>query len=164
MSTTLANNFYLKALDNYPYCLPEFLESIDYALAYDENHADAHSLMGLFCMEQVYKYSEAKYHFEMALANDIDHILTYYRFIRLAILLEDLELAMKLIQSGRKVKGISKPALLHREAIVMEKRCEFRTAKRLLNKAIKLSVFTHDIDFYKREKSRIKSKMPKKKK
>lgn len=164
MSTTLANNYYLKALDNYPYDLPDFLESISYALSYDENHADAHYLMGRYYMEQVFKYNQAQYHYEMALVNDINHIETYYHFIRLFILTNELEKAEKLIEQATKIKGIYIPALLHRKAVIFEIRKNYKKALQWINKAIEDAYFTDDRDFYKREKDRIKDKMPKKKK
>lgn len=164
MSTLLANNYYLKALDNYPFNLPDFLEAINYALSYDENHADAHYLMGLFCMEQVFKFSEAKYHFNMALINDFEHIEAHYSLIRLHILTDELEKAEKVIQAAQKIKGICRAALFHRQAIIFEKRRDYKWAKRFLNEAIEEAYFTSDREFYKREKNRVKDKMPTKKK
>ncbi|NRA11714.1 MAG: hypothetical protein HRT57_07155 [Crocinitomicaceae bacterium] len=46
--STLATQYYLKAKDNYPYDLPEAMESLEYAMSYNNEHAETHCLMGMF--------------------------------------------------------------------------------------------------------------------
>ena len=140
---TLANTYYLKALDNYPFDLTEFLEAINYALSYDENSADANYLMGRFCMEQLYKYDEAKHHFEIALSNDINHLQTYYYFIRWSIDTGNLKRAKNLITYASTIEGASQANLLHRLATVFEKGGKYKKAKKLIKKAIKTSFKTY---------------------
>lgn len=163
MDTALANNYYLKALDNYPFDLPEFLESINYALAYDDTHADAHCLMGLFYMDQLQKYDDAKYHFNKALASDIEHVRSYYELIRCLITIEEYQEAFKVIDCASKIKGVSSEALDHRIAIIMERKFQLKSAKRFLQRAIEKAYFTHDREFYQAELSRVKDKISKRK-
>lgn len=39
METTLADQYYLKALDSFEWCSSEALESLNYALSHDDEHA-----------------------------------------------------------------------------------------------------------------------------
>ena len=164
MANTLANDYYLKALDNYPYCLPEFLEAINYALSYDENHADAHCLMGRFYMEELLKFDEAEAHFNSALENDVLHIITYYQYIRLMITIDDFDKAKRLIKFAKSIKGVSQTILLWRESNIYEIKGKFKKSLGCLNKALEISIFTCDIDFYKAEKTRVKEKLKSRKK
>jgi tetratricopeptide (TPR) repeat protein len=164
MSTTLANTYYLKALDSYPYDLPDFLEAIDYALSYDEMHADANYLMGRFCMEQLQKFKEAQWHFEAALASDLDHVLTYYHYIKLCVLTNQLDKAKRLIHRAKMVFGISKTELWHREGIILEMEKDYKRAMKKFKKAKQNAVYEEDCQFYSAEIKRLESKMPKRKK
>lgn len=161
---TLATNYYLKALDNYPYDLPEVIESLDYALSYDDEHADAHCLMGRLCMDYLVDFEKAKYHFESALYHDVKNIRTYYCFIDLCISTEDYASVDRLLTFARKIKGIDRSFLLQKEALMYEKQKKYRKAEKLLKEAMKTSVYTGAIDFYRNEKQRVKDKMPAKKK
>ena len=167
MGHALADNYFLKALDQYPYNLPEFLESIDYALSYDEHHVEAHCLMGRFYMDQLNQFDRATYHFDMALANDNHHMNTYYWYIRLAILIQDHDKALKLITFARQLKGVCQASLLHREAVIKEQKGDLKGAKKLIDEALLITIWNNDIDFFKAEKTRIDNKLkvlkPKKK-
>jgi hypothetical protein len=52
---TLVNNYIFKALDNYPYYLDEVMESLNYALSYDNKNTMALTLMGKVHAEKLYK-------------------------------------------------------------------------------------------------------------
>ncbi|NOQ74430.1 MAG: hypothetical protein GQ574_20640 [Crocinitomix sp.] len=155
---TLANSYYIKALDQYPYDLAEFLESINYALSYDENNPDANCLMGRFNMEHLYNFEQAKYYFEKALCNDINHIQTYYYFIRWAIDVNDLDFAKRLIKFASTLQGVCQASLLHRRGTIEEKTGNFKKALKLYEKAINATIFNSNTDFFKREKARVKNK------
>ncbi len=159
---TLANTYYIKALDQYPYDLTEFLEAINYALSYDENDSDANCLMGRFNMEHLYNFDQAKYYFEKSLSNDINHIQTYYYFIRWAIDINDFDFAKRLINFAATIPGICHATLIHRRATIAEKKGNFKKAVKLYNRAINTTIFNSDTDFFKNEKARVKSKIAKK--
>lgn len=164
MSEVLANTYYLKALDNYPYDLPEFLESINYALSYDNMHADANYLMGRFCMEQLHKYKDAEWHFETTLQSDVHHLLTLYHYIKLSIMTDQLEKARKLIAHAKNVFGVSQTDLLHREGIILEVEKKYKKALKKFKKAKDDAIFEEDVAFYTDEIKRLKGKMPRQKK
>jgi len=155
------NTYYLKALGNYPYNLPEAIENLNYALSYDDTCANSHCLMGKLYMEQLLNYEMAQYHFEQALCTDLHHIDTYYNFIWLSIKLEEYKQAKKLLRFARQIKGIYKPALLYAKANMHEKRGKFNAAKTVLKKAIYLSTYNSECKFFRDELGRIKRKLKK---
>ncbi|NNG27070.1 MAG: hypothetical protein HKM87_06060, partial [Ignavibacteriaceae bacterium] len=55
MSITLADTFYLKALDLYPFELDQVIEALNYAISYDNDHAGAHCLLGKLNLYQLGK-------------------------------------------------------------------------------------------------------------
>lgn len=158
---TLASTYFVKALDQYPYDLTEFLESINYALSYDENDPDANCLMGRFCMEHLFDFDQAKFHFERALADDINHIQTYYYFIRWAIDVNDLDYAKNLIKYATTIPGACQASLNHRRGTIAEKKGNYKKALKHYNRAIEATIFNSDNDFFKCEKARVKNKMKK---
>ncbi|MEO9531791.1 MAG: hypothetical protein ABJG68_13505 [Crocinitomicaceae bacterium] len=159
MSTALANDYYLKALDYYPYNLQEFLENINYAMSYDEDHADSHCLMARFYMEQLCKFNDANYHFQKALTIDPHHLLTYYSYIIFCIKTKDIDRGLNLIERVRKIKGVVESTMFHREALLFETKEDFKKSKKLIYKAMMSCNCNDDIDFFKTELSRIQNKM-----
>ena len=159
MSIGLANDYYLKALDYYPYNLQEFLENINYAISYDENHADSHCLMARFYMEQLCKFEEANYHFQKALSIDPDHLLTYYSYIIYCVKTKDIDRGLRLIKKARTINGIVESTLFHREALLYERVEKFKKSKKLLGKALITCNCNDDIEFFKIELNRIQNKL-----
>lgn len=161
---TLAVNHYLKALDNYPYDLPQVVESLEYALSYDPEYSQAHCLMGRLCMDYLDQLGDAKYHFEQALVNDLENRSTYYHFINYCIRTEEFKLGEKLLTGARKLKGVNKASLCFKEALLFEKQMKFKRAIKSVNQAIDVSLNNCDIDFYKEERKRMENKRKKQKK
>ncbi|MBD3637251.1 MAG: hypothetical protein HUJ25_07870 [Crocinitomicaceae bacterium] len=161
MATGLANDYYLKALDCYPWYLSDFLEAINYALSYDENHADAHCLFGRFYMEQLSKYSDATYHFEQALAADMNNIPTYYAYIRLTIQTDDHSKARKLLKFAGTIPGVDKSYLKHLEALILEKEGHFKNSKKKLKELLNEETCNWVREYIKKELNRIKEKQKK---
>lgn len=73
-----------QALDNYPYSLTETIESLEYALSYDETNTTALCLTGRLYAEQLMNYEEAKNIFRKRLPATFMHwryILILYRHL-----------------------------------------------------------------------------------
>ena len=158
MATGLANDYYLKALDCYPWYLSDFLEAIKYALSYDENHADANCLFGRFYMEQLSKFNDATYHFEKALASDTNNIPTYYAYIRLTIQTEDFKKGRSLLEFASGIAGIDKSYLKHLEALILEKEGKLKNSEKKLKELLKEETCNWIRSYAKGELSRIKEK------
>lgn len=157
----LATNYYLKALDNYPYDLPESMEALEYALSYDEEHAGAHCLMGLYYFEQLKDFKRAFYHFEQALVYDIEHIDTYLNYSTALIQYGAYDQAKKVIKHAETIPGICKACLLTRKALIHELKEHYFKAEKALEKAKRLSVDDREINYIKEIMERVKEKQAK---
>ncbi|MEO1097874.1 MAG: hypothetical protein AAFX57_08965 [Bacteroidota bacterium] len=85
MTLTLANQYFLKAMDEYPYCLEETIENLNYALSYEDEHAGANCLMGKVYLEQFQNFELAEEYFIKAMATDPFDLRTCENYMRLMI-------------------------------------------------------------------------------
>lgn len=159
MSITLADTYYLKALDLYPYELDQVIEALNYAISYDNDHAGAHCLLGMLNLYQLGKYREAEDHFEKALASDIDNTETYYSYADLLIQIGEYGKAKKLIKYAYKIKGINVSRLKHFEGLIAEIKGNYLKAKEYMKLAYVNSYRKIEREFLKGELERVKSKM-----
>lgn len=164
MSINIADAYYLKAANNYPYHLEFVTENLNYALSYDENHAQALFLMGRLHMEILKDYNQAEFYFEQAIINDLNFVDTYKYFSLLKIWQGEYEKAEKIIAYGMKVKGMDRSILLHRKALILEAKGQTILAKKLVAYAMRSCLTESHIDFFNEEARRlqIKSKAIKK--
>jgi len=159
MSNTLSNTYFLKALDNYPFDLVQTVESLNYALSYDENNADVHCLMAAFFMDEMKDFEAAQHHLEEALACNIDHVKSHYCFIRLCIEIEDYQKATNLIDFANTVKGINKSFLNLQRALILEKQGKLPGAELFVKKAVTTCICEGELTNLKNVLNRIKYKM-----
>ena len=159
MAISIADSYYLKALDLYPYELDKVTEALNYAITYDDDHAGAHCLLGILKMYQLGRYEEAEFHYEKALSADINHIDTYYAYSDFLIQISDYTRAKKLIKHAYKIKGINVPRLRHNEGLIAEISGDLSTAKDHMKYAYENSYRKNERQFLKEELSRVKSKL-----
>lgn len=120
MSLSLADQYYLQALENYPWCPNEVIIALGYALSYDEDHPQAHCLMGRLLMEKVKDYPAAAHHFEISLLHGPEHVDTYKYYSLLLVWLGNYEKAETLIRRGLKVPGMQRSVLKYHRALLFE--------------------------------------------
>ena len=72
------DKYLFQALDNYPYSLEETIESLDYALSYNNKNVMALCLYGRVQSEQLQDYEAAKVYFQEALAINIYAIFCFF--------------------------------------------------------------------------------------
>jgi tetratricopeptide (TPR) repeat protein len=159
MSITLADSYYLKALDLYPFELDQVTEALNFAISYDNDHAGAHCLLGKLNLYQLGKYREAEDHFEKALASDIENSETYYAYAELLIHIGEFGRAKKLIKYAYKIKGISVWRLKYYEGLIAEIKGDYLKAKKCMKLAYANSYRKNERVFLKDELERVKSKM-----
>lgn len=153
------DKYLFQALDNYPYCLEETIESLDYALSYDDKNTMALCLYARIQAEQLSNYEEAKNYFQQALAININAVEIYSHYIQTLILNEDFEEAEKLINFALTVKGVNKVGILTQKIQLLEIKKEFKLAKKLI-KEVRLQVVNSDFDhFIEQSKTRIDAKL-----
>lgn len=158
MSITLADQYYLKALDDYDYSFNEVLENLNYALSYDSDHAGANYLMGKLYMDQFEKFEIAESYFISAMASDPENIKTCIGFSWLMIKTRRYTEAMKLVNYSLKLKGALLPEILRLKALVFELKKEYGQARIILFEAMTESYDSNYIDFLENELNRVKRK------
>ncbi len=134
MGISLADQYYLKALDNYNYDIAEVIENLNYALSYNSSHADANCLMGRVYSELIYNADLAIQYFEQALSYDLTNIEVIRCYTRLLIIHGEYAKAKKMVDYGYAVKGVSKAMLMHYEALIAEHQKNYIEAKKILKK------------------------------
>jgi len=137
------DKYLFQALDNYPYSLEETIESLDYALAYNEKNTMALCLYGRVHAEQLQDYEEAKRFFQEALGINVYAVAVYPFYIDTLLLNEDLEEAAKLIDFALTLKGTDKVTIMLKKVILLEKQKDIKAALELL-KEIKLLAINND--------------------
>ncbi|MGJ1261207.1 hypothetical protein [Sphingobacterium spiritivorum] len=121
-----------QALDNYPYSLTETIESLEYALSYDETNTTALCLTGRLYAEQLMNYEEAKKYFQEALTCNLYALEIYPHFVQTLIWNDDFEEAQKLIDFALTIKGINKTEILLKQIQLLEKQMKVKKALRLV--------------------------------
>jgi len=152
------DKYLFQALDNYPYWLEGTIESLDYALSYNDKNVMALCLYGRIQTEQLHDYEEAKRYFQEALAIDIHAVAVYPFYIDTLLLNEDYEEADKLIAFALTIKGINKVEIMLKKVLLLEKQVAFKKAFKDL-KEIKLIVTNNEHNYQIEEiEKRLKAK------
>ncbi len=160
----LLDKYLFQAIDAYPYDLQETVESLQYALSYNPTSSQALCLMGQIYAAQLQDYETAKTHYQEALAENIHAIDVYKHYINALLWNEDYTEAEKLINFAFTVKGIDKAMLYLKKAQLFERKQEYKMALQHIKKAKEFSYDSDNQYTLSEEKSRIKAKMPKKRK
>lgn len=152
------DKYLFQAMDNYPYWLEGTIESLDYALSYNDKNPMTLCLYGRIQTEQLHDYEEAKRYFQEALAIDIQAIAVYPFYIDTLLLNEDYEEADKLIAFALTIKGINKVEIMLKKVLLLEKQVAFKKAFKDL-KEIKLIVTNNEHNYQIEEiEKRLKAK------
>mgnify|MGYP003574939092 CR=1 FL=1 len=153
------DKYLFQALDNYPYWLEGTIESLDYALSYDDKNTMALCLYGQVFSDQLFKYEEAKEYFQKALSINIYALEVYPFYIHTLILNEDYEEASKLIDFALTIKGINKVEILLKKVTLLERQQKFKKALKVLKK-VKLTTINTSYDYTIEEtEKRLKKKL-----
>lgn len=161
--STLVNNYIFKALDAYPYDLEETIESLTYALSYDEKNTVALCLMGRIYAEKLIDYEKAKAYYAEALSENIYALEVYSHYINVLLWNEDLKEAERLIDFALTIKGSDKAVLYTKKANLYEQLKEYKKALNFLKQAKEYAFNNEYMQVIKDERERIKGKLPKKK-
>lgn len=153
------DKYLFQALDNYPYCLEETIESLDYALSYDDKNTMALCLYARIQAEQLSNYEEAKNYFQQALAININAVEIYSHYIQTLLLNEDFDEAEKLINFALTIKGVNKVGILTQKIQLLEHQKAFKLAKKLI-KEVRMQVVNSEFDYFlEQTKTRIDGKL-----
>ncbi len=160
----LLDKYLFQAIDAYPYDLVEAIESLNYALSYDEKNTMALCLMGRVHADQLADYEKAKEYYQQALAEDIHALSIYPYYINVLLWNDDFEEASKLIDFALTVKGADRGMLYLKQALCFEYQEKYKMALKSIKLAKKNAFNGCFINDVAEVKERIKGKLPKKKK
>ena len=136
MSLSLADIYYIKAMDEYPYALEFTVENLNYALSYDPEHAAANCLMGRLYLEQLKDLEMAEQFLETSIAIDPDYAEAYVYYILLSFAANDLGKARKLVDYSKKLTTINKSRIAFLEALLLEKERKYHEAIKFMELAL----------------------------
>ncbi|WP_299247111.1 hypothetical protein [uncultured Aquimarina sp.] len=159
----LLDKYLFQALDAYPYNLEEAVESLNYALSYDDKNPTALCLMGQIYAENLRNYETAKEYYQQALAEDMYTLDVYPKYINVLLWNEDYDEAEKLIDFALTLKGTDKAVLYLKKGILFEQKKEYKKALKVLKIAKVYTYNNYFISDIEGDEKRIKDKMPKKK-
>lgn len=156
----MTTNIYLiKALESYPYDLEQCMESLNYAVSYDDNNPIAFCLFGRLNLEIFKDYALANQYFRQALAADVNYVETYAYFLECLVIQEEFEEARKLIAFARKRKGIDHGILFYYEAIILERGCKFKKSLKAIKEAMIVAQTTYFMTDLEEMKKRVEKKI-----
>ncbi|OPC19382.1 hypothetical protein BAX95_11915 [Elizabethkingia meningoseptica] len=156
------NRYYFEALDNYPYCIQECVEALNYALSYNPEDADTLCLMGRLHAEVLKDYETAKAYFSEAMKYDLMNISIPHFYISCLLSNEDYEEAEKLIAYALKLKGVNKAGILLHHAVLMERKGNIKKALKIVTKAREVSFDQNMMNLLEERKKFLKGKKSKK--
>ncbi len=140
MALQLAEQYYVKAMEQYPYALEEVIENLNYALSYDPEHAGANCLMGKFYQYQFHDYVTAEDYYEQALSCEPQHVDTCLAYFDLLLNTRRLKQAQKLLSMMSNIPGICRALILRNSGFVAEYGYKYKEAIAFF-KAAKLESF-----------------------
>lgn len=159
MATLLADTYYLKAYDNYPYELAEVLENLNYTLSYDSDHPAANCLMGQLQLHYLKDYTTAESYFEAALVSDPEFVCAYEYLFYLYLNEHKLIKAQRILDRLQMISSTSPSFVLWGMARIMEIREQYKIAKHYLKVALTKTYSKDEVSFLKEELDRLSEKM-----
>jgi len=133
--STLADQYYIKALDQYPFSLEEAIENLGYALSHNNEHIGANYLMGKLHREQLNNLPKAEEYYLTALAGNPDDLNVCMDCILLLIILKEYDKARKLIVYTNKIKGVDLAKTYSFQALIYEYLHDYEKALSLYKEA-----------------------------
>ncbi|GAB7089556.1 hypothetical protein [Marinifilum fragile] len=156
--STLANQYYLKALDLYPYDLEESMENLNYALSFDQDHIGANYLMGKLHLEQLNEYESAEEYFITAMASHSENANVCMDYASLLIQLREYDRANDLLSYAKKIKGVDLSKIKVRKALIHEHKGNYKKAIKVFRKALLNAYNEEEINKIEEDVKRVKMK------
>ncbi|TRX66385.1 tetratricopeptide repeat protein [Carboxylicivirga sp. M1479] len=141
--STLADQYYIKALDQYSYSLEEAIENLGYALSQDDEHSGANYLMGRLHHEQMNNFQKAESYYLKALAGNPDDLNVCMAYILLLIIMKEYDKAQNLITYANKLTGVDLSKTYSFQALIYESKHDYEKAISLYNEA-RLEAYNED--------------------
>ncbi len=161
MATTLAETYYLKALENYPWELSEAMENLTYSLSYDDCNPAANCLMGQLQMNQLKNHKLAEEYFEKSISSDPNYACAYENLVVLYIQSGRLKRAQQVLEYSQNIAAISRSFILSKMALILEKRGAFKLSGHYIKSALAESICNDERSELQLDLDRVRSKIKK---
>ena len=158
---SLADKYYLKALDNYYYNYELAVEDLSYALSYDDEHARAWCLQGRMQMEILKDFESAKHSFELALLYDHLYVETYKYYTLVLLWTNEFDKTKRLLYKASGIKGMPLSTLQHRWSLYYELQGRIDKALFVVKQSRLLSTDEASYQYFETEIKRLERKMAK---
>lgn len=155
---TIADQYYLKAMNSYPLQLAEAVENLNYALSYDAEHVGANHLMGRLYMEVICDYGLAEHYYKKAMAGDPTNHDLCLDYALLLITTRELDKARNLLDYVKKFRGIDLARAYHHEGLLYEYQYEYNRAIQYYEYAMLESYNEQNGKYLKSEIQRVEAK------
>ncbi|MCB9194929.1 MAG: hypothetical protein H6598_01720 [Flavobacteriales bacterium] len=152
------NKYLMEALDAYPFDLKQTLESLEYAISYDNECVQCYCLMGRLHADQLGEYDKAICYFEEAISRDINAAFVYPYYISTLFYQEQFEAAFKTIDFALTIKGSDKGRILFLKAICYEYQQLYQEALEAIKESEQHSFNSYFKNLLAEAKNRIKEK------
>lgn len=159
MELTLADHYYLKASECYPFCLDSTVDNLNYAISNNGEHTQSLCLLGRVYMYNLKNYDMAISCFQEAIRSDLNYPDTYKYLSLLQIWLGEYAAANKLIDYALKVKGINKASMLVMRSNIYEYQGDLKVAQTALERAKLYSIDFDTIELIDLHLTRVKGKL-----
>ncbi len=159
MATTLAETYYLKALENYPWELSEVMENLTYSLSYDDSNPAANCLMGKLQMNQLKNYPIAEEYFNKSISSNPDFGCAYENLVMLYIRIGKLKKAQQVLDYSQRISTVSRSFILRNMALILEKQGQLRFSKKYLKSALAEVVCPEEHEQLDQDLNRVKAKL-----
>ena len=159
MVLTLADQYYIKALDYYEYDMESVMDNLNYALGYDPEHAAANCLMGRLHASWTKDGARAEACFQAALAYDPDYAETYCYYAELLLQMRKFKRLTALLNYAESVKGVDTVQLSLMKAQMLEQQKQFEEAEQILIDLILEAICPSDISSIENALERVRKKM-----
>jgi tetratricopeptide (TPR) repeat protein len=162
MSITIGENYLLKAKEAYPYAIEECVESLNYALSYDDESAEAWLLHGKVMLYFIKDYSSAEESLMQALSLDPQKSESYIEFIWLRINEGRYEDAQRILYQALKIVKTNVGEFYRLQSLLLEYEESYEDAIESLEIALEKTYNCGYQCFLEDEIKRIKNKKKRK--
>lgn len=143
MTWTIADDYYVRAHELFPYQLGQVMENLNYALSYDAEHFGANMLMAKVYLEVLEELENAAIYFEIAMGINPRSDLLCREYFWLFIRKNELDSAAKMVKYVYELPEAHRSDVARMDALVNELRGDYDRSLELLDQA-KMETYSNE--------------------
>ena len=161
MGHSIAYQYYVKALDCYPYNLEEVQENLHYALSYDPEHFESNLLQARFLGYELRLFEDCMEHVELCISHNPSDYRPFVIGSYALLMLNKFQRAQKMLDHAFKLHHRGSGMIYQRQALLHEMQGNIAEAKKELKKALKVSIYSDEHTCFNASLERVNSKLKK---